>query len=547
MEHTLSTPTGWLAAALMQLPALPVLIPLLLAPLLLWLRSPRAVWGAVSLITTLVFVVNLCLAAMVWTYGGMGYRFGGWVAPMGIIFHIDTLSSVFLLLVGCMGMVVAWSQGSGFGVQDSVHPLPIPPPLKRERGPEERPLLASNADIQDAMVHPVPSPARRGRDREGASNTYHLPLTTHHSLKASLFLLLLAGWSGVIATGDLFNAFVCMEIAGLAGTALIACSQDRRAVKAAFTYLLSNTLGAGFYLLGVGMLYAITGSLTLDAVAQHLHSLPGSPAITAAWLAMLLGLCVKAGVFPLGLWVPGAYGSAAPPVAAMLSGIAHKAVWCLLLRLVFTLIGSKQWEASSLPEVMQWGGALALLWCGVLAMRASTPARALGQASLATSGMALMLLGMGSVASIAAAVLLLVADGVCKTGLFLSLEAGRGWRIHSRPVFGWMVVGLWLAFLGAPLSLTFLAKWQTLLLFIEAEHYALFAALILGNLLALGVVLRWMQPLWMAPVEGESPPVSPFLYASVGAALLLSWLPMLWGAEIQDWLFTLSATLVEGR
>ena len=121
----------------------------------------------------------------------------------------------------------------------------------------------------------------------------------------TLFGLLTVGLSGMIITGDVFNLYVYLEIMSLSGYALIALG-GRKSMLAAFRYLLIGTIGASLYLLGVGYLYAMTGTLNMADLAQliipHLHS----PLFAMAVACFLIGFGIKMALFPLHGWQPDA-------------------------------------------------------------------------------------------------------------------------------------------------------------------------------------------------------------------------------------------------
>ena len=126
----------------------------------------------------------------------------------------------------------------------------------------------------------------------------------------SLWLLAIGSLNGIILTNDIFNLFVFLEISALSSISLISlgAGTNRKALLAAFNYLIIGAIGATFYVIGVGFAYAMTGTLNMnDLIIQLTQYSEGQLAIFAGMSFMLIGLMVKSAVFPLHLWLPPAY------------------------------------------------------------------------------------------------------------------------------------------------------------------------------------------------------------------------------------------------
>ena len=140
------------------------------------------------------------------------------------------------------------------------------------------------------------------------------------------WLLALAGMAGIVVTADAFNIFVFMEISSLASYVLIAGGPDRRALPATFKYLVMGTIGATFYLIGVGLIYMMTGTLNLGDMELRIHEVADQKPILAAAGFITVGLALKAAIFPLHVWLPNAYTYAPHIVTAFLAACATKVV-----------------------------------------------------------------------------------------------------------------------------------------------------------------------------------------------------------------------------
>jgi len=157
----------------------------------------------------------------------------------------------------------------------------------------------------------------------------------------SLFLLMTGAMCAVVLAGDLFNLFVFLEVAAISSYALVGFGCESEELEAAFKYLILGTVGSGFILLGVTLLYAMTGHLNMARVAEVLPSAGlTSPAVLLAAAALLGGLALKAAMVPFHAWLPDAHPSAPAPISAMLSGVLIKAAGVYVLaRLVFNVLG----------------------------------------------------------------------------------------------------------------------------------------------------------------------------------------------------------------
>ena len=133
----------------------------------------------------------------------------------------------------------------------------------------------------------------------------------------TLFGLLTVGLSGMIITGDVFNLYVYLEIMSLSGYGLIALG-GRKSMLAAFRYLLIGTIGASLYLLGVGYLYAMTGTLNMADLAARVVPHLNSPLFAIAVACFIIGFGIKMALFPLHGWQPDAYTFAHPGAAAFI-------------------------------------------------------------------------------------------------------------------------------------------------------------------------------------------------------------------------------------
>ena len=227
-------------------PALLVVLPMLFAPLAALLPNGRLAWLLSIVATAGSLLMALVLLDQVRSVEGgavISYAMGGWAPDAGIEFRIDALNAMVLLLVSTIGLLAAifsW------------------PSVK--------------AEIREAK----------------------------RAMFYAAYLICFTGLTGVASTGDAFNLFVFLEISSIATYVLVAlgATRDRRALPAAGNYLLMGTIGASFFVVGVGFLYAATGTLNMAELAVRLQDVQDNKAVLAGYAFIVVGLGIKAAMFP---------------------------------------------------------------------------------------------------------------------------------------------------------------------------------------------------------------------------------------------------------
>jgi multicomponent Na+:H+ antiporter subunit D len=341
----------------------------------------------------------------------------------------------------------------------------------------------------------------------------------------ALALVALAGFLGIIASGDLFNVFVFLEIAAIASYALLA-SGGGAGLLAAFRYLVLGTVGASFYLLGVGFIYALTGSLNMADLATRLPSLAGSPLFAAGAAFIVVGLGIKMGLFPLYGWLPDVYTHAPPPVASLLAAVATKAAAYAVARIVLYVL-----RPHDLPvgTALAWAGAASILVGGVLAVRQTDARRLLAYSSISQMGYVALGLGLANGSGLAGAYLHVLNHAMMKGALFLGVGAlalqGRGPALAAMcfgrrsSVLGVTMVVAALSMVGVPPAGGFFSKWYLLQGAVAAAEPLLVATILIGSLLALLYSYRLTEAVWFPRLDDDSP--SPEAAAAVRLGLVV--------------------------
>lgn len=334
---------------------LPALIGLVFVPLLALLVTVVAApaWRrGLALIALLSWPILLPLLTIsIAREGAIGLVFGGWTPPLGIAWRLDAL-----------GLLLLW-----------VH----------------------------ALVGLAALPAAWHRFTPGAPGA---------GAFWPLWLVLGAGINLALLAADLFNLYVALELITLACVALIAIEDSIAALGSAMRYLLLGVLGSLLYVLGVGLVYAETGSLALPG--------PGAGAVSAtALVLMLTGLMVKAAIFPLHGWLPGAYANAPGPVAALLSAVVGKVALVALWRI---------WFAHSIPGADRVSlalgllGAFAMFYGALMAYLQTRLKLVIAWSSISQFGLFLVVLPLADSLAFQGAGFGLLSHGLAKAALFLA-------------------------------------------------------------------------------------------------------------------------------
>lgn len=301
-----------------QIPALLVLAPLFGALLIALIgHRDHRVCFPIALVSLAVTLAGAIAAAHeVFTNGPMNYFVGGWEEPIGIGIHlrIDALNALLLIAIATVAVLV-----SVFSIR------------------------------------------RVGAENTGKTHYFYI-----------LFLLLCLGLFGITIAGDTFNLFVLIEVSSLTSYGLIAMGSSRRGAYAAFNYVLMGTVGASFYLLGVGYLYLTTGSLNMQDIHSILGSNPeiaGSGAVTIAFLFILVGIWIKMAFFPLYGWLPNAYSYCPSSTASLLAPLMTKISVYVMIRVMVSVFGL-QWVFASpgWSNLIVWLAVIAILAGSVLAL-----------------------------------------------------------------------------------------------------------------------------------------------------------------------------------
>ncbi|MBQ1783917.1 MAG: monovalent cation/H+ antiporter subunit D [Gammaproteobacteria bacterium] len=442
---------------------LPILLPAITAPLLaLAVRHDIVLARTFSLASSLLM---LMLALFLLSQASDGtilkYHLGNWPAPFGIVLALDRLSAMMLLLNALLGLLVLLYAMGGW-------------------------------DKRGLHFHPM-------------------------------FQFLLMGINGAFLTGDLFNLFVFFEVLLIASYGLMVHGGGALRLRSGVQYVVINLIGSSIFLIAVGLIYSVTGTLNMADLALKVAAVqPGDQALlhTGA-LLLLLVFCIKAALVPVQFWLPATYANAPAPIAALFAIMTKVGAYAIIR--VYTLIfgasaGAESWIAGSwlVPAALV---TLALGAMGVLA------ARSLGQlvsfAVIMSMGTLLTAVGLFTPQSMSAALYYLLHSTLAAGAMFLVVDlvvqrrAQHGDLLQPAPSFAQisLIGGCFfvaaIAMTGMPPLSGFIAKLQILNSVRHADAAVwIWALLLTGSLLSIlgfaraGSLLFWKS----TAVNGELKP-----------------------------------------
>lgn len=327
----------------------------------------------------------------------------------------------------------------------------------------------------------------------------------------TLYALLAAGLYGQIITGDVFNLYVFLEISSLAGYGLIALGGGRSYLSA-FRYLLIGTIGASCYLLGVGYLYAITGSLNMADMAVLLQPLMSTPSVIIALSLFLVGFGVKMALFPFHFWQPDAYTDAHPGAAPIISGIMGKVPIYAFMRYMLYVFGVGFASVDAILMIAGILAAIGIIYGSVMAIAQKDMRRMLAYSSVAQIGYIVLGISIANPYAIIGAALHLINHAFAKTTLFMAVGNIRYrfgevnmWKfgqLHkTMPITAGMIVIAALSMIGIPPTGGFFSKWYLLLGCWEGGHIGYAAVLLVSSLLNAIYFFRLIEDIYIKPAS----------------------------------------------
>jgi multicomponent Na+:H+ antiporter subunit D len=475
---------------LAHLPILQVVVPLMAAPVAALMRRRGYAWFLAVLATWASLAIAILLLLQVLDGGTIVYALGGWEAPWGIEYRVDIVSAYVLVVVAGIGAIV-----TPYAMLS----------VRHEVGVKQAPLLYS------------------------------------------ALLLCLSGLLGITITGDVFNLFVFLEISSISAYALIAMGPERRALHAAYKYLIMGSIGATFIVIGIGMLYMMTGTLNMADLADRLPQV-SARTISVAFAFLTVGISLKLALFPLHAWLPDAYTYAPSAVTAFLASTATKVAFYVLLRVFFTVFGLVfSYETMTLNWILLLLALAAILFPSLAAIYQGNVKRLLAYSSVAQIGYMILGVSLATVTGLTAGILHLFNHALIKGALFMAMgavmfqvgsvriDAMRGLGKRMPWTMAAFVAG-GLSLIGIPLTVGFVSKWYLVLGAVESGMWGVALMILLGSLLAAIYIWKVVEAAYFHDFLGD---------LSVREAPLPLLIPM-WILVVANFYFGIDATFTAG-
>lgn len=431
-----------------------VVIPLIAAPVAAVLPRGRLPWALAFMVSVVSAVLAGMQLWMVLQEGTISYELGGWAPPWGIEYRIDAVNALVALIVAAIAAIT----------------LPYA-------------LLSAEQEIPEEKI----------------------------PLFYSAFLLCLTGLLGITQTGDIFNVFVFLEISSLSSYALISLGKNRQALTAAYQYLIMGTIGATFYLIGVGLVYSQTGTLNMHDMANILPNVLHLRTVETGLVFIMIGVALKLALFPLHLWLPNAYTYAPSVVTVFLAATATKVAVYVMLRVLFYVFPTSFALETPAGDLFILAGITGIIAASVYAIYQEDVKRLLAYSSVAQIGYMVLGIGFASTAGITATLIHLFNHALMKGALFMAIGAiiyrigsCRMDQIHglgrAMPwTFGAIVIG-GLSLIGVPGTAGFISKWYLVMAALEQSAWISVAVILFGSLLAVVYIGKLIEALYFKPI-----------------------------------------------
>ena len=294
------------------------------------------------------------------------------------------------------------------------------------------------------------------------------------NLYFTLLNLLTAALMAIVWTNDVFTGYVFLEILTLTSCGILIVREIGRTTLAAVRYMILNLMGSGLFLMGIVLLYDVSGHLLMVPIRQSLREISSDPAaipaITMAVGIMTIGIAIKSGLFPFYFWMPDTYGWATPTSGAVLSSLVSKGYIFLLFKIYYRAVGIDVMQKTPILKILFVLGICGIIAGSFNAIRASNINRMIAFSSAAQIGYIYMGIGIGTTAGFAAALFQILAHALTKSLLFLTapylaevssdslkFHALQG-SAHRDPAAGMMFTTGALSMIGIPVFAGFASK-----------------------------------------------------------------------------------------
>lgn len=271
-----------------------------------------------------------------------------------------------------------------------------------------------------------------------SAGTVHIEediIETKQNLYFSLTDLLLSSMLAIIYTNDIFTGYVFVEINTIAVAGLIMIKGEGKSIYATAKYMIMSLIGSGLFLIGITLLYDITGHLLMEDMHEKILELVEENTYTEPLTVIIalvcVGLAIKSALYPFHSWLPDAHGSATSPSSAILSSLVPKAYIILLMKIFLRVIGWDVVVQYKLIDIFYVFGAIGIIMGSIHAIREENVKKMVAYSSIAQIGYIYMGLGIGNDLGIIASVYHIFMHASAKSMLFISLGGLSSVSGHS--------------------------------------------------------------------------------------------------------------------
>ncbi|MEM1039778.1 MAG: monovalent cation/H+ antiporter subunit D family protein [Pseudomonadota bacterium] len=477
--------------ALTHAPILTVLLPMLAAPIIVIAVHRTAAFILAQLASLGSFGLALYLLALTQDGTVLSYHLGGWAPPLGIEYRVDAANALLLVVITLLASIVL---------------------------PYARTSIEQEID------------------------------PGQHTLFYACLMLCVAGLLGVTITGDAFNIFVFLEVSSLSTYVLVAmgAKRDRRALSAAYDYLVLGTIGATFFVIGLGFVYMATGTLNLADIAQKIAEQDTNRTLQSGFAFIVVGMALKFAMFPLHRWLPNAYTYAPSIITTFLAATATKVALLVLMRFLFSVYSTTfGFERDTVVFVLLPLSLLAMFVASFMAVFQPNLKRLLAYSSLAQVGYMLLGISLLTTLGLTSTMAHMFNHAITKGALFMAAGAiiyrtgtalipGMAGLGKQMPwtCAAFVIAGL--SLIGVPGTAGFVSKFILLQGAFDKGWWFLALLIVASSLIAVVYIWRTLEVLYLQPVpEGRDIKEAPF-------GLLVP----LWGLTLACIWFGLDADLV---
>lgn len=437
-----------------HLPSIIVVTPLLTGLLIIvaaWVK-PRLCFPMAFAALSVSFLSSIGILLQVFIHKIVIYHQGGWPPPIGISYRIDGISAPVLVVITLV-----------------------------------------------ALINLIPARTSVKRDFPDKANSFY-----------SLYVLFITGLIGIVETGDAFNLYVLLEIASLTGYSLIGMGRGRAALSA-LNYVFMGTIGASFYLLGVGYLYLATGTLNMQDISQHIASLNNSSIVLFAFIFCLVGVFIKMAFFPLHGWLPNAYSFTPSASSGVIAALTTKVMLYVMIRISLSVFGPIYiFSVLSIHNILVWFAIATIIIGSFLALMQKSLKRMLSYIIIVEVAYMVGGFWLGNRTAMSGSILHIINDAMMTFCIFLAVavityKRGSDAFENLQGLFQKMpftmfafVIGAF-SIIGIPPTCGFFSKWYLLSGAIEAHQYYFVAALIFSSLVNVVLFFRLFEIFYFEP------------------------------------------------